>query len=121
MPRRQRADVDFVRLSLRLREGLRRRLAAAAQNNKTTLNGEILDRLEASFSHEATEARLRKERRAMLQNAGMKEVLEGVREMANVLPRLEEFSGILSRLFEVLERNKHASLIAGSRESGPDN
>jgi hypothetical protein len=82
MAKRQRVESDFVRLSLRLREALRRRLAAAAQDHKTTLNGEILDRLEVSFLHEETEKRHDQE---SLREARVELILEVIRQMSEDL------------------------------------
>jgi len=44
-----RKPTDIVSLSLRIREGLRRRLAREAKNRNQSLNAEIADRLDQSF------------------------------------------------------------------------
>jgi hypothetical protein len=49
---------DVVQLSkIRMREGLRRKLVRQAEYNDTTLNGEIVDRLEISFNRDAERER----------------------------------------------------------------
>jgi hypothetical protein len=93
MAKRQSVESEFVRLSLRLREALRRRLAAAAQDHKTTLNGEILDRLEASFLHEETEKRHDQE---SLREARVELILEGIRQMSEDLKVFGEVARRLS-------------------------
>lgn len=49
---------DIVQPKVRLRKALHQRLTAAARANKASLNAEIVNRLEASFLHEALEKRL---------------------------------------------------------------
>src|SRR5262249_44686744 len=44
-----RKPTDIVSLSLRIREGLRRRLAREAKNRNESLNAEIVERLDQSF------------------------------------------------------------------------
>jgi Arc-like DNA binding domain len=44
-----RKPVDIAHVNLRIREHLRKRLEAAAKRNRISLNGEIMQRLEASF------------------------------------------------------------------------
>ena len=51
-------DSDIVQPKVRLRKALHQRLTAAARANKASLNAEIVNRLEASFLHEALEKRL---------------------------------------------------------------
>jgi hypothetical protein len=49
-----RKKTDVVQLSkIRMKETLRARLARDAERNGTTLNGEIVDRLEKSYANEA--------------------------------------------------------------------
>jgi hypothetical protein len=49
-----RKKTDVVQLSkIRMKEALRARLARDAERNGTTLNGEIVDRLEQSYANEA--------------------------------------------------------------------
>jgi hypothetical protein len=55
MPRKK---TDVVQLSkIRMREELRSKLARVAEKKGTTLNAEIVDRLEQSFADEAKELR----------------------------------------------------------------
>jgi hypothetical protein len=49
MPRKR---TDTIQLKLRFSEGLRRRLASAAERNQQSMNAEIVARLEASFSRD---------------------------------------------------------------------
>jgi predicted RNA-binding Zn-ribbon protein involved in translation (DUF1610 family) len=51
MPRK---PAEIAHISLRVREGLRRRLEAAATKNNTSINAEIADRLARSFEKDAT-------------------------------------------------------------------
>jgi hypothetical protein len=44
-----RKPVDIAHVNLRIREHLRKRLEAAAKRNRISLNGEVMQRLEASF------------------------------------------------------------------------
>jgi hypothetical protein len=46
-----RKSSDTVQPNLRIKESLRRRLAAAAKQNGVSLNREMIDRLMASFDH----------------------------------------------------------------------
>jgi uncharacterized protein (DUF1778 family) len=48
----KRKKTDIVPLMLRLREDLRKRIEDAADIKETSLNGEIVQRLEASFEQE---------------------------------------------------------------------
>ena len=50
MPRK---PTDHVQTGLRIREGLRLRLEAAAKRNKLPLNREMMNRLERSFQADA--------------------------------------------------------------------
>ena len=50
-----RKRTDTIKLQLRLPEGLRRRIERSAENNKHSMNAEILARLEASFEKEDRE------------------------------------------------------------------
>ena len=53
-----RKKTDVVQLSkIRMKEALRARLARDAERNGTTLNGEIVDRLEKSYANEAQDLR----------------------------------------------------------------
>jgi hypothetical protein len=53
-----RKKTDVVQLSkIRMKESLRARLARDAERNGTTLNGEIVDRLEQSYAKEAEDLR----------------------------------------------------------------
>ena len=47
-----RKRTDTIKLQLRLPEGLRRRIERSAENNKHSMNSEILARLEGSFRSE---------------------------------------------------------------------
>jgi hypothetical protein len=49
---------DTVKLQVRLSERLRRRLEQAAKHNKCSMNTEIVDRLDASFTKEELEKAL---------------------------------------------------------------
>jgi hypothetical protein len=110
MAQRQRADTDFLRLSLRLREALRRQLAAAAKEHKTTLNGEILDRLEASFLHEETKIRHGQE---ALREARVEQILE---EIKRAIEGFEIFKEVFRGLPEIQARQ----LGRGKPPPGPD-
>jgi hypothetical protein len=52
-----RKTLELVTLTLRLREGLRKKLEKAAKTSDVSMNQEILDRLEYSFERERQEAR----------------------------------------------------------------
>src|SRR5262245_9105662 len=57
MPRpKPRKQTDTVNLTIRLRELLRQKLERAAIRHDVSLNSEIIDRLEQSFSDRSTEA-----------------------------------------------------------------
>ena len=43
---------EYVQLSFRCRESLRARIECAAKANRTSLNSEMIARLEASFHHD---------------------------------------------------------------------
>jgi len=55
-----RRPTDIVHLKLRLPEHLRRRIEAAAVKGKTSMNSEIIERLEQTFQKEDSIARERR-------------------------------------------------------------
>jgi Arc-like DNA binding domain len=75
-----RKKTDTIQLSkIRMSEDLRRKLAREAEKNGATLNGEIVDRLEASFTHEEINALLERKMDLTIQIA-VEKAMQGVRE-----------------------------------------
>lgn len=88
-----RKKTDVVQLSkIRMREALRARLARDAERKGVTLNAEIVDRLEQSYTNEAKELR----DSAILDMMLAKDDLRGsiVRTMASRLARNPNWSGV---------------------------
>jgi Arc-like DNA binding domain len=92
-----RKPTDTVKLQLRLSERLRRRLEQAAKHNKSSMNTEIVSRLDSSFQREEQEEmnrRRRQEQEEMIRRATVEavkasagQVMQMIRSELHLLPQ----------------------------------
>jgi hypothetical protein len=84
---RTRKPLDVVALQVRLPEAMRAQIAAAAEHNKRSLNGEILFRLSETLDARWTEYVAHLEREAQRQ----KEFIEEMSRKPETRARLDQF------------------------------
>jgi len=86
MPRK---PTEIVPLMLRLRESLRHRLEQAAKHNDVSMNAEIIDRLEKSFSSEDMKGLLEESAQAAAEESvkRVRELLLGLQQQLSEIER----------------------------------